>query len=107
MAINNPHTLETDQLIEGNTYFGVCVFVGVAGLFLFSNEEVQESVSITAKERDFMEKKFRKICEEYFSTNYPSVTTKRFGTKVNLVLNYLRLVHRKRVSLADIIKEKI
>lgn len=107
MAVKNRWNLEVDQVIEGNSYFGVCIFVGVASMYGFSKAEVKEFLSIDTEERDFMEEKFIRILKDSFDKNNDSVTAKRFQTKVNLILNFIRHEYRKTVSLKDIIANKI
>ena len=107
MAIKNKWTLEVDQVIEGNSYFGVCVFVGVASMYDFDPVEVRTFLSIEEEERSFMESKFIKILKDSFDKKNDSVTAKRFQTKVNLILNYIRNEFRKTISLRDIIENKI
>ena len=108
MAVKNIHTLDVNQTIEGNSYFGVCIFIGIAKMFGFENEEVEEFISIDSDERIFMENKFLRYLKDYFD-NEPNAntTSKRFYTKVNLILNGIKLNHNKMVSLADIIKDNI
>ena len=107
LAVKNKHTLEVDSVLEGNSYFGLCIFVGVARMFNFSLEEIQDNLRETMDHIEFLEEKFLNILGTYFSTKQPSLTTKGFYTKTNLILNHIRLEHRKTVSLADIIKDKI
>ena len=33
MAVKNRWNLEVDQVIEGNSYFGQCIFIGVASMY--------------------------------------------------------------------------
>tara|TARA_B100000795_G_C22405367_1_gene288746 strand:+ start:111 stop:476 length:366 start_codon:yes stop_codon:yes gene_type:complete len=107
LAVKNPHTLEVDPVLEGNSYFGLCIFVGVSRMFNFSLEEIQDFLREPMDHCEFLEEKFLSILGTYFNTKKPSLTTKGFYTKTNLILNFIRLEHRKTVSLADIIKEKI
>ena len=107
LAVKNRHTLEVDSVLEGNSYFGLCIFVGVARMFNFSIEEIQEYLREPLDHIEFLEEKFLNILNSYFNTKDPSVTTKGFYTKTNLILNHIRLEHRKTVTLADIIKDKI
>tara|TARA_B100000780_G_scaffold231386_1_gene171185 strand:- start:462 stop:827 length:366 start_codon:yes stop_codon:yes gene_type:complete len=107
LAVRNQHTLEVDPVLEGNSYFGLCIFVGVARMFNFSLEEIEEYLREPMDHIEFLEEKFLSILGTYFSTKEPSLTTKGFYTKTNLILNHIRLEHKKTVSLADIIKEKI
>ena len=107
LAVKNKHTLDVDPVLEGNSYFGQCIFVGVSRMFNFSKEEIQEFLYEPMDHIEFLEEKFLSILDTYFNTKEPSLTTKGFYTKTNLILNHIRLEHRKTVSLADIIKEKI
>lgn len=107
LAVKNKHTLEVDSVLEGNSYFGLCIFVGVARMFNFSLEEIQDYLREPMDHIEFLEEKFLNILGTYFSTKQPSLTTKGFYTKTNLILNHIKLEHRKTVSLADIIKDKI
>tara|TARA_B100000780_G_scaffold223130_1_gene162230 strand:- start:2131 stop:2496 length:366 start_codon:yes stop_codon:yes gene_type:complete len=107
LAVRNQYTLEVDPVLEGNSYFGLCIFVGVARMFNFSLEEIQDYLRQDMEHVKFLEGKFLSILDSYFNTKDPSLTTKGFYTKTNLILNHIRLEHKKIVSLADIIKEKI
>lgn len=107
LAVKNKHSLEVDSVLEGNSYFGLCIFVGVARMFNFSLEEIQDYLREPMDHIEFLEEKFLNILGTYFSTKQPSLTTKGFYTKTNLILNHIKLEHRKTVSLADIIKDKI
>lgn len=107
LAVKNRYTLEVNHVIEGNSYFGVCIFVGVSAMFGFEDSEVEDYLSIDSSERDFMHAKFLDIIEQYYSNKEGSTTAKRFHTKVNLILNHLYTITRKKVTLADIIKDKI
>ena len=42
LAVKNKHTLDVDPVLEGNSYFGQCIFVGVSRMFNFSKEEIQQ-----------------------------------------------------------------
>ena len=42
LAVKNPHTLEVDPVLEGNSYFGLCIFVGVSRMFNFSLAEITD-----------------------------------------------------------------
>lgn len=107
LAVRNQHTLEVDPVLEGNSYFGLCIFVGVSRMFNFSKTEIQEFLSEPMDHVEFLEEKFLSILDNYFNTKDPSVTTRGFFVKTNLILNHIRLEHQKSVSLKDIIKEKI
>jgi len=107
LAVKNKHTLEVDSVLEGNSYFGLCIFVGVSRMFNFSLEEIQDFLREPMDHIEFLEEKFLNILGSYFNTKDPSLTTKGFYTKTNLILNHIRIEHRKTITLADIIKEKI
>lgn len=107
LAVKNPHTLEVNAVIEGNSYFGSCIFVGLARIYNFSVNEIQEFLSEDAEHIKFLEEKFLSILGDYFNTKTPSTTTKGFFTKTNLILNHIRIEHSKTISLAEIIKEHI
>tara|TARA_Y100000114_G_C11687634_1_gene291907 strand:- start:120 stop:488 length:369 start_codon:yes stop_codon:yes gene_type:complete len=108
MAVKNIHTLEVNQTIEGNSYFGVCIFIGLAKMFGFEDTEIEDFVSVDAEEREFMQNKFLKYLTDYFEDEKsPNTTAKRFYTKVNLILNGVKINHNKVVTLADIIKDNI
>ena len=107
MAVKNSWNLEVDQVIEGNSYFGLCIFIGVASMYGFSDQSVKDFLSIDREEREFMEEKFLRILGDSFDTKNDSVTAKRFQTKVNLILNYIRHEFKKTVNLKDIIQNKI
>lgn len=107
LAVKNRHTLEVDSVIEGNSYFGTCIFVGVARMYNFSEEEVSQSLSENLHHIKFLEDKFLTILDDYFNTKDPSTTAKAFFIKTNLILNHIRIEHGKTISLAEIIKEKI
>tara|TARA_R110002049_G_scaffold186687_1_gene354955 strand:+ start:263 stop:625 length:363 start_codon:yes stop_codon:yes gene_type:complete len=107
MAVKNKWNLDVDQVIEGNSYFGICIFIGVASMYGFKEQSVKDFLSISMEERDFMEDKFIRILKDSFDKNNDSVTAKRFQTKVNLILNYIRNEFRKTVSLKDIIENKV
>jgi hypothetical protein len=107
LAVKNPHTLEVNAVIEGNSYFGTCIFVGVSRLYNFSIEEITNFLSEDKEHVEFLEEKFLSILGDYFNTKDPSTTTKGFFTKTNLILNHIRIEHSKTISLAEIIKEKI
>ena len=107
LAVKNHHSLEVDPVLEGNSYFGLCIFVGVSRMFNFSMEEIQEFLHEPMDHIEFLEGKFLSILGNYFNTKTPSLTTKGFYTKTNLILNHIRNEHQLKVSLADIIKDKI
>ena len=107
MAVKNRWNLEVDQVIEGNSYFGQCIFIGVASMYGFNNQSVKDFLSISTDERDFMEDKFLRILQDSFDKKNNSVTAKRFQVKVNLILNYIRHEFKKTVNLKDIIQNKI
>ena len=107
LSVKNPLTLEVKPSIEGNSYFGVCIFVGVARMFNFSHGEINEMLTDDMENVLFMEEKFLQILGDYFHSKNPSETEKALFTKTNLVLNHIKLNHGKTVSLAQIIKDKI
>lgn len=107
LTVKNPHTLEVNAVIEGNSYFGACIFVGVARIYNFDYKEIQEYLSEDEDHIMFLEDKFLNILSDYFNTKEPSITTKGFFTKTNLILNHIRIEFKKTISLADIIKDKI
>lgn len=107
LAVKNPHTLEVSAVIEGNSYFGACIFVGIGRMYNFSVQELAEELSESKDHIDFLEEKFLNILNDYFSTKDPSATTKGFFVKTNLILNYIRINYSKTVSLDEIIKDKI
>ena len=107
LAVKNRHTLEVDSVIEGNSYFGVCIFVGISRMFNFSEKEIAEFLSEDLHHIKFLEDKFLTILDDYFNTKAPSTTAKAFFVKTNLLLNHIRIEHSKTISLAEIIKEKI
>lgn len=107
LAVKNPHTLEVNQVIEGNSYFGVCIFTGVALMYGYSSEDIAEFLSDDLSNVEFMEGKFLSIMDEFYNTKDPGVTAKGFHTKTSLVMNYIKNKHGKTVSLAEIIKEHI
>jgi len=107
LAVKNRHTLEVDSVIEGNSYFGVCIFVGISRMFNFSAQEISDFLSEDLHHVKFMEDKFITILDDYFNSKEPSATSKAFSVKTNLLLNHIRIEHSKTVSLAEIIKEKI
>tara|TARA_R100000458_G_C8196031_1_gene188122 strand:+ start:252 stop:614 length:363 start_codon:yes stop_codon:yes gene_type:complete len=107
MAVKNRHTLEVNAVIEGNSYFGVCIFIGVAAMFQLEDEEVRKFLSIDENERIFMEQKFLSNLKDGFEYDVPGTTSKRFVTKVQLILNSLKHAGKGRINLVDIIKDKI
>lgn len=107
LAVRNTHTLEVNPVIEGNSYFGACIFVGVGKMYNFSTTELAEELSETEEHVEFLEEKFINILGDYFTTKDPSITTKGFFVKTNLILNHLRINYNKTVSLDEIIKDKI
>ena len=55
-----------------------------------------------------MQNKFLKYLTDYFEDEKsPNTTAKRFYTKVNLILNGVKINHNKVLTLADIIKDNI
>lgn len=106
LAVKNPHTLEVDHVIEGNSYFGMCIFIGVGLMYGNKEEEIELILNIGPEEREFYHKKFLLFLNEYYNET-ESTTTKRFGTKVNLILNYIKNHGGKQISLAEIIKDNI
>jgi len=107
LAVKNPHTLEVDKSIEGNSYFGVCIFVGICRMFDFSIDQITEYLSEDEEAVIFMEEKFRSILNEYFNSKDNTATTKGFGIKTNLILNYIKNNYGKTVPLSEIIKNDI
>ena len=107
LAVKNPHTLEVNQVIEGNSYFGVCIFTGIALMYGHSKEDIADFISEDISNIEFMEGKFLSIMDEFYNTKDPRVTAKGFHTKTSLVMNYIKNRHGKAVSLAEIIKEHI
>tara|TARA_R110002050_G_scaffold150400_6_gene277122 strand:- start:762 stop:1127 length:366 start_codon:yes stop_codon:yes gene_type:complete len=107
LAVRNRFTLEVDPVIEGNSYFGVCIFVGVALMHNFTIESIQEFLSEDKENILFMESKFLSIMDEYFNTKDPGDTAKGFHIKTSLILNYIKHNYGKTVSLAEIIKNQI
>lgn len=107
LAVKNPHTLEVSAVIEGNSYFGACIFVGIGRMYNFSVGELAEELSETKEHVEFLEEKFISILGDYFTTKEPSTTTKGFFIKTNLILNHIRINHSKTISLDEIIKDKI
>lgn len=107
LAVKNPHTLEVNAVIEGNSYFGVCIFVGISLMFGHSHKVIGEYLSEDKEHINFLEEKFLSILGDYFNTKDPSTTTKGFYTKTSLVLNYINNNYGKQISLADVIKDKI
>lgn len=107
LAVRNPHTLEVNPVIEGNSYFGVCIFTGISRMYGFTIEEISEYLSEAPSDIEFMEKKFLTILDEYYNTKEPGVTAKGFNTKTSLILNYIMHNYGKTVSLAEIIKDNI
>lgn len=107
LAVKNPHTLEVSAVIEGNSYFGECIFVGISLMFGHSHDLVGKYLSIDQDRVEFLEKKFLDILGEYFETKDPSATTNGFYTKSSLVLNFIKYEYGKTISLAEVIKDKI
>ena len=106
LAVRNKYTLEVDKTIEGNSYFGVCIFVGISRMFDYSLNEIQEHLSEDLETVKFMEEKFRIILNDYFNGEKGD-TSKNFHTKTSLILNFIKNNYGKKVSLAEIIKDQI
>jgi hypothetical protein len=107
LAVKNRHTLEVDSVIEGNSYFGVCIFIGISKMFNFSSQKIADFLSEDLDHVEFLEEKFLSILDDYFNKKEPSTTAKAFYIKTNLLLNHIRIEHSKTISLAEIIKDKI
>ena len=107
LAIKNPYTLEVDKSIEGNSYFGVCIFVGICRMFDFSIKVITSHLSEDEEAVVFMEEKFRSILHEFFNSDSPTATTKAFATKTNLILNHIKLNYGKVLPLSEIINSEI
>jgi len=107
LAVRNRHTLEVDAVIEGNSYFGLCIFVGISLMFGHSEKYIAEYLSEDVKHIRFLEEKFLSFLGDYFNSKNPSTTTKSFYTKTSLVLNFINNNYGKKISLAEVIKDKI
>jgi len=107
LAVRNPHTLEVNSVIEGNSYFGLCIFTGVSLMFGHTIDDIAEYQSDDKENIEFMEKKFIQIMDEFYNTKEPGVTAIGFHTKTSLILNFIKHNYGKTISLAEIIKENI
>jgi hypothetical protein len=107
LAVKNPHTLEVNSVIEGNSYFGLCIFIGLGLMFGHSHKTIAEYLSEDVDHVKFLEEKFISILSDYFNTKKPTTTAKGFYTKTSLVLNFINNNYGKKVSLAEVIKDKI
>lgn len=107
LAVKNRHTLEVSKSIEGNSYFGQCIFVGISRMFDFSTENIADYLSVDLETVDFYDQKFRSLLDTYFNTDNPGDTIKNFHTKTSLVLNHIKINYGKVVSLGEIINKNI
>ncbi len=107
LAVKNRHTLEVSKSIEGNSYFGQCIFVGISRMFDFSVEEISDYLSLDIESVEFHDQKFRSLLDIYFNQQDPGDTIKNFHTKTSLILNHIKLNYGKVVSLGEIIKDNI